>query len=165
MKKCIFFISCLIAITGYGKAQSNSQLLATGNIPPRSYAGGINNISVKAMRHFLKTNPHAAQVNWMVDNGYIAKYQDELDHPCRSVYNSNGFYQYTIKQYGEASMNREVRRLVKSSYFDYTITLVEEILVPVQPVIYIVHLEDAGTLKNLRVSEGFVETIEEYHKL
>lgn len=55
-------------------------------------------------------------------------------------------------------------RLPKSQYYDYTITLVEEIEQPSKPLVYIVHMEDATTLKNIRVSERDMEVIEDCKK-
>ncbi len=54
--------------------------------------------------------------------------------------------------------------LVKSQYYDYTITLVEEIEVPMKPLVYVVHMEDSATLKNVRVSDREMEVLEEYKK-
>jgi hypothetical protein len=61
-------------------------------------------------------------------------------------------------------MPRDVRAMVKSQYYDYTITLVEEIIEPFKPLVYVVHLEDVETLKNIRVSEREMEVMDEYKK-
>ncbi len=53
---------------------------------------------------------------------------------------------------------------LKSQYYDYTITLVEEIETPMKPLVYVVHMEDSTTLKNVRVSEKEMEVLEEYKK-
>jgi hypothetical protein len=164
MKNCIVIITCLLIAAGRLHAQQGNQLIA-GKMPSLSLTNSTNSVHVKAMRDFLKRNEAAEHVEWMqVDNGYVVKYHDQNDLPCRSVYNSKGCYRYTIKQYGEDRMNEEVRRQVKSMYYDYTITLVEEVELPLKPVIYIVHLENSNTLKNLRVSDGYIEVIEDYRK-
>jgi hypothetical protein len=61
-------------------------------------------------------------------------------------------------------MPREIRGIVKSQYYDYTITLVEQIEETHKPLVYVVHLEDAATLMNVRVSEREMEVMEEYVK-
>jgi hypothetical protein len=61
-------------------------------------------------------------------------------------------------------MPRDVRGMVKSEYYDYTITVVEEIEERMKPLVYVVHLEDSTTLKNIRVCERDMEVIEEYKK-
>jgi hypothetical protein len=54
--------------------------------------------------------------------------------------------------------------MIKSQYYDYKITLVEEIVQTLKPLVYVVHMEDATSLKNIRVSEREMEVIEEYKK-
>ena len=126
----------------------------------------INKIHVKAVRDFLKRDKTAANADWMVvENGFVVKYTDKNNSRCRTVYNSRGEFSYTVRQYNESNMLRDVRALVKSQYYDYTITLVEEIEQQSKPLVYIVHLEDATTLKNIRVSERDIEVVEEYKKV
>jgi hypothetical protein len=54
--------------------------------------------------------------------------------------------------------------MIKSQYYDYKITLVEEIVQTLKPLVYVVHMEDATTLKNIRVSDREMEVVEEYKK-
>lgn len=125
----------------------------------------INKIHVKAMRDFIKRNKTAANANWMVvENGFVVKYTDKKNSRCRTVYNCKGEFSYTVRQYFENTLQRDVRAMIKSQYYDYTITLVEEIEQSLKPLIYVVHMEDATTLKNIRVSEREMEVIEEYTK-
>jgi hypothetical protein len=125
----------------------------------------INNIHVKAVRDFLKRDKTAANAEWMtVETGFVVKFTDKNNSHCRSVYNSRGQFVYTVKQYHENNLPRDVRGMIKSQYYDYTITLVEEITERLKPLVYVVHLEDANTLKNIRVSEREMEVLEEYRK-
>ena len=125
----------------------------------------VSKIHVKAMRDFLKRDKPAANAEWMiVETGFVVKYTDKNNSHCRSVYNNSGQFAYTIKQYNESNMPRDVRGMVKSQYYDYTITLVEEIITPAKPLVYVVHLEDACTWKNIRVSEREMEVMDEYNK-
>jgi Ni/Co efflux regulator RcnB len=153
-------------IAGPVTAQQASRPLLTDNMQSlQTNTRYINKIHVKAMRDFLKRDKTAANADWMiVENGFVVKYTDKNNSRCRSVYNCRGEFSYTVKQYYESNMLRDVRALVKSHYYDYTITLVEEIEQPLKPVVYVVHMEDATTLKNIRVSERDIEVIEEYKK-
>lgn len=165
MKNCIVIIACLLIAATANKvtAQQACDALVAGQIPSLSLTGGFNRIQTKVMRDFLNRNEAATNVEWMPeDKACVVKYRDAGNLFCRTVYNSRGHYVYTIKQYGEDKMDAEVRGLVKSRYYDYTITLVEEVQMPSKPVVYIVHVQDAHTLKNIRVSEGYVEVIEDY---
>jgi hypothetical protein len=125
----------------------------------------INKIHVKAMRDFLKRNETAADADWMVvESGFVVKYTDKNNSHCRTVYNCRGDFSYTIKQYFENNLLREVRAMIKSQYYDYKITLVEEIVQTLKPLVYVVHMEDATTLKNIRISDREMEVVEEYKK-
>jgi hypothetical protein len=155
---------CLVA--GPVTAQQASRPLLTDKMQSmQTSTRFINKIHVKAMRDFLKRDETAADANWMVvENGFVVKYTDKNNSHCRTVYNSRGDFSYTIKQYFESNLLRDVRAMIKSQYYDYKITLVEEIVQTLKPLVYVVHMEDAATLKNIRVSDREIEVIEEYKK-
>ena len=125
----------------------------------------INKVHVRAMRDFLKRDNNAANADWnVVEGGYVVKYTGKNNSRCKTVYNCRGEFVYTIRHYYENVMPRNVRGMIKSEYYDYNITLVDEIEQRMKPLVYIVHLEDSTTLKNVRVSERDMEVIEEYKK-
>lgn len=125
----------------------------------------INKVHVRAMRDFLKRENNAVNADWnVVENGYVVKYTGKNNSKCKTAYNCRGEFVYTIRQYYENVMPRDVRGMVKSEYYDYTITLVNEIEERMKPLVYIVHLEDSTTLKNVRVCERDMEVLEEYKK-
>lgn len=125
----------------------------------------INKVHVKAMRDFLKRDNNAVNADWnVVESGYVVKYTGKNNSKCKTVYNCRGEFVYTIRQYYENVMPREVRGIVKSEYYDYTITLVDEIEERMKPLVYIVHLEDSTTLKNIQVCEREMEVLEKYNK-
>jgi hypothetical protein len=157
-------VGCLVA--GPVTAQQASRPILTDNMQSlHTNNRYINKIHVKAVRDFLKRDKTAADADWMVvENGFVVKYTGKNNSRCRTVYNSQGNFSYTIRQYYESNMLRDIRAMIKSQYYDYTITLVEEIEQPLKPLVYVVHMEDATTLKNIRVSEREMEVIEEYKK-
>jgi hypothetical protein len=168
MKNVIVTVACVAVISAAGpvSAQPANGSLIIDNMQSLHISSGIpNSVHIKAMRDFLKRNKTAVNAEWMpISHGYEAIYTDRTGSKCRTVYNSKGGFVYTIKQYSEDQLSREVRGWVKSRYYDYTITLVEEIEQPGTPVTYVVHLQDATTLKNVRVCEGEVEVMEEYKR-
>jgi hypothetical protein len=147
-------------------AQQASRPILTDNMQSlHTNTRYINKIHVKAVRDFLKRDKTASDAEWMVvENGFVVKYTGKNNSRCRTVYNSQGNFLYTIRQYNEGNMLPDVRAIVKSQYYDYTITLVEEIEQPLRPLVYVVHMEDATTLKNIRVSEREIEVVSEYKK-
>jgi len=158
-------ITSLLVVAQLRAQQANRPALTDNLQSMQMNALPVSKIHVKAMRDFLKRDKPAANAEWMiVETGFVVKYTDKNNSRCRSVYNNRGQFAYTIKQYYESNMPRDVRGMVKSQYYDYSITLVEEIIEPLKPLVYVVHLEDANTLKNIRVCEREMEVMEAYNK-
>lgn len=153
-------------ITGSATAQQVNRPLATEGMQSlQMNTRNISRVHTRAMRDFLKRDKTAANVDWMiVETGYVAKYTDENNSNCRTVYNNRGDFVYTVRQYHENNMPPDIRHIVKSKYYDYTITLVEQIEENRWPLVYVVHLEDATTLKNVRVCDREMEVMSEYIK-
>jgi hypothetical protein len=166
MKNVILTSIAVVLFCGAVAAQQASRPVITDNLQSLHMSSlPINKVHVRAMRDFLKRDKEAANADWMlVETGYVVKYTDKSNRRCRTVYNSRGEFAYTIRQYYENIMPRDVRGMVKSQYYDYAITLVEEIEERMRPLVYVVHLEDATTLKNVRVCEREMEVLEEYNK-
>jgi hypothetical protein len=136
----------------------NVKILHPGN-------GYLNNIHMRAIRDFVCRYEKATDVAWFtVPNGFIVRFVTDSMY-SRSAYKKNGIWVYTIKQYAEEKMAKTIRHLVKSTYYDYSITLVEQVELPDEPVKYIVHLQDAVSWKNVLVSEGQLDLIEDRKKL
>jgi hypothetical protein len=165
MKNFLLTACCTVMIiAGKASAQQASYSI-TDNMKWLQISGGYpNNINIRAVRDFLKKNKTAIDAEWrVIDNGFVVKYSCG-NKSCRTVYNKKGDFIYTIRQYNEAQMPRDVRTVIKSRYFDYTITLVEEIDRPSKPIAYVVHLQDATTLMNVQVCEGEIEVVGDYTK-
>lgn len=168
MKKFLFTTFCTVLVSVSSvRAQeaNNNNRMITENIKWMQMNGGYpNNINIRAVRDFVKRNKSVTDAAWaVIDDGFVVKYSGNQRH-CRTVYSKSGNFLYTIRQFDEAQMPRDVRRIVKSRYFDYTITLVEEIERPFKPLAYYIHMEDATTIVNVQVSDGEIETVEDYIK-
>jgi hypothetical protein len=166
MKNVMLTCIALVLVAAPVTAQQANRPVLTDNMQSMQMnALPLSKIHVKAMRDFLKRDKPAVNAEWMiVETGFVVKYSDKNNSHCKSVYNCRGQFSYTIKQYSESKMPHDVRAIVKSQYYDYTITLVEEITEPLKPLVYVVHMEDASTLKNIRVSEREMDVIAEYKK-
>lgn len=167
MKK-LLIATCLMFLGAAGPttAQQASRPMLPDNMNSlHMNSRNINRVPIKVMRDFLKRDQSATNADWMeVETGFVVKYTDKRNNHCRTVYNSRGAYVYTIKQYGENNLSRPVRGIVKSQYYDYTITLVEEIHQPMKPIVYLVHLEDDYGFKHVQISDGEMEVTKEYKK-
>jgi len=140
---------------------------AVSGIPGKIVTTGnyLNEINTHATRDFIQRFNNPANVEWTkCGKGYIVTCTLAAIR-SRVAYNAGGNWVYTIKYLTESQMPREVRALVKSSYYDYTITQVEEIVqqINTDPV-YLVHMKDDHTWKNVLVGNGEMVVMEEYDK-
>ena len=120
-------------------------------------------ISYRTLKNFKKqfTNTDAAW--YEIDDAYIAKFSDNSAETMVG-YGKRGTWLYTIKRYGEKSLPKEVRAQVKSIYYDYTISHIDEVHLPKQESsIYIIQLRDNNNFKTLSVCDREMEVIREYH--
>lgn len=123
-------------------------------------AASASTINLKALKDFQKSFKSATNASWYAasDGGFIASFK-ENDVQNSVAYDKKGNWVYNIKRYAEKDLPKDVRAEVKSTYYDFNITHVEEVLINDQT-IYIVHMEDATQMKTLRVSDGEMQEIE-----
>jgi hypothetical protein len=166
MKKALLILLVLMQGMLMDAMSQTSKPIVSDNVKVLNPGSGyLNSVNTRAIRDFLCKYEKATDVIWYkVDKGFIVRFV--LDSVSgRAAYKSNGTWVYTIKQYQEAEMPKQVRALVKSTYYDYNITLVEEIEQPNELVKYLVHLQDDVSWKNVVVSNGQMELIEDKKKL
>src|SRR4051812_30712469 len=91
------------------------------------HAIGVEPAAVKASRDFLEGVGDTKNEQWFKGvTGYEAEY---MDGPVKSLYwyDKKGHFVYSVKTYDERSMAEDVRRQVRSTYFDYRIGWVKEV--------------------------------------
>lgn len=127
-------------------------------------SGYLNHLSIRAARDFGERYAKAEKAKWFeAKGGYMVTFLlDSIS--CRAAYEQRGNWLYTIKTYEEEKMPRPVRHLVKSTYYDYSITVTEELIRPGEPVVYIVHMQDAQHWLNVQVSNGEMAVMQQYRK-
>jgi len=126
----------------------------------------INNLNVSAVRDFVKrfNDPDNARWYKMKDGSLLVKF-DLPGRAFRVIYDVRGSWIYSIQTYHEKQMLRDVRAIVKSTYYDYSITQVEEINhVEGAGIVYIVHLADDTSYKTVRVCNGEMDELETLYK-
>ena len=82
----------------------------------------------------------------------------------RNFFTQKGSWIGGIQTYGEDKLPREVRAVIKPVYYDYAITLVEEVSLPNQQPVYIVHVEDKDSIKNIAVQNGEMRVLDAFEK-
>jgi len=181
MKKIFFVLmtGCLPALAGLSEANAQSQINSgiqrpqknvaeseNAITPLKDYGIDVETINPKALRDFAKNYKNAIDESW-------GKNKDEFtvrfisDGVSNIVYYSTkGMWLGNVKSYSEDRLPRDIRGVVKSVYYDYSITYVSEVEtidshgIPT----YIIHLEDKNNIKLIRIREGEMETFKEYIK-
>lgn len=166
MKRRLFIMLLIVLAAAAKSFSQQSKPIVPDNVkllnPGKGY---LNSINIRAIRDFVSRQENATDVAWFkVKDGFVVRFVSDSIY-ARSAYRPNGVWVYTIRQYEEKKMLKEVRHAVKSVYYDYSITLVEQIETPDEPVKYLVHLQDAKSWKNVLVSNGQLDLIEDRKKL
>src|SRR5882724_7005622 len=82
----------------------------------------INNINVSAVRDFVGRYKDPANARWykLQDGSLIVKFE-KPDIAWRVAYTPGGTWIYSIQTYNEKKMAKDIRGIVKSVYYDYSI--------------------------------------------
>jgi len=163
-----------ICHTGYSQKSSSAIVYNTNEFDPSSAtsinaeASGVSTdvVSAKALKDFNKSFAGASAVKWFIVNaGFTTKFnQNGIQY--RVDYDKKGNWTGTMKSYDEKKLPHEVRATVKSVYYDYSINWVKEITVPNYPntIVYMIHIDDEKSFKNLQVIDGEIIVLEAYDK-
>ncbi len=159
------FLSCY-AISCYAQSSNTIYNIEDGILTGSKNSKEIRHVNMDAVRDFMKRFPLATDVKWkQVDDEYNATFHVDSNETM-VAYKKNGKWIYTINRYNDAKLlPEEVRVLLKKTYYDYTISHIDEINLAQQPnTIYLVLIEDDKTFKTVRVCDGEMEEIHELVK-
>ena len=167
MKKSLFIIAGLLPAMLAATltfAQGNSVAPSFDASKSLAPSPAISTAHFRAMKDFNKNYKTAANAQWrQISDGFIADFT--LDGiKTRSAYSKKGNWVYTIKYYGEKDLPKDVRKLVKSTYFDFSIIQVEEVQVT-ENLAYLVHIQDGKDWKIIRVVDGEMDVYKEGQNL
>jgi hypothetical protein len=124
---------------------------------------GVDKAAVRANRDFWQRAGEQKDEKWYKDSkGYVAEYEAG-PVKARYVYSKKGDWAYSILTYGEKQLPEEVRRQVRSNYYDYHITWVKEVNEE-DAVVYVVHLEDEASWKDVAVQDGEMRVLKAMYK-
>src|ERR1700735_1488510 len=119
---------------------------------------GVDKAAVRATRDFWQRAGEQKEEQWYkFSQGYVAEYAAG-QVKARFVYNQKGDWVYSILTYGQKGLPEEVRKLVRSEYYDYEITWVKEVNEE-DAVVYVVHLEDEASWKEVAVQDGEIRVL------
>jgi hypothetical protein len=123
----------------------------------------MSEINIRAVREFTKMYNQARDIQWYKDKNELTVHFTEKGIKCRADYSRNGDWLFTMRSYSEDHLPKEVRTVVKKEYFDFSITWINEIVTEKQT-IYVLHMQDKDSWKNVRVCDGEMSVIEERSK-
>ncbi len=167
MKKIFSTLAILVIITAsknvnaqqndaiaFNKPGIQSTLLLSTESSPKVDAADVN---TKAVKDFNRSFKNISGEQWYkVSDGFIASFK-ENETETKVAYDQKGRWHCTVRTFGENQLPSDVRDLVKSRYYDFKILVVYEI--KHDNTVYILKMEDASTLKTLRVADGEIEII------
>jgi hypothetical protein len=166
------FISALVAVSGCysqrstGMVQSQAFEVVSSQVTKMSpgIELPINEIKGRAVRSFQRNFKNAIGVKWYrCSIGYCASMANADETRSFAYYDQDGTFEYSIRYYKEDKLPREVRHLVKSRFYDYSIYQVSEVTRN-RKIAYIVKLEDKTHWKTIKVIGDAIETIDELSK-
>jgi hypothetical protein len=155
-----------IAYTDSKNSNSTARNIASLENPAHVgvYVPDAKDVNTKAVKDFQARFQNVSSTQWFSDqNGYLSYFMLN-GFTARASYDLNGHWQYSLVCYNEDKLPRDIRAIVKSTYYDMSITVVEEIQVPAN-MFYIMHLEDKANIKIIKVSQqGEMESIDDLKK-
>lgn len=158
MKKNLIALAVAGVAILTGTSKTNAQMVSSGSSSEyqKELTGDQNNISPRAIRAFAKTYGDANDESWrQIKDGFSARFNSN-GIKNTILYDKKGNWTGSIKSYDEDQMLREIRHIVKSTYYDYKIVYAQEIeTLDSQGVpTYLVFLEDKTNIKVVRIFKG-----------
>ena len=121
-------------------------------------------VNSKAAKDFVRSYKNVSDEKWFEVPGVLLARFARYGIDYRIDYDKKGHWLHTIRTYDENELPGAIRHIVKSTYYDYNIAVVQEIEEPKDNFTYIVHLEGKTKLINLRVFDGEMEEWQKFQK-
>ncbi len=124
----------------------------------------LSGINTRAMKDFKNSFKSSSEEKWYrtVEGGFVVKFiLNGIKN--RADYDKKGNWIATTRYYTEKELPKDVRAQVKSVYYDFAITTVEEITFP-EHLVYIIHMQDDTKWMNVRICDGEMDIMKEYLK-
>ena len=165
------YLLLVLCITANGQLastnmQSPGDIPSFGNFISKNSSGSVdrNSVNSKVVKNFVKSYKEVSDEKWFeLQGGYVAMFSfDNIDYQV--AYDKKGNWLRTIRSYSESKLSEDMRHIVKSSYYDYDIALVQEIDKPADAVTYIIKLTGKTELINLRICDGEMQVLQRFNK-
>jgi len=122
------------------------------------------NLNGRAVRDFARTYKNVSGEVWTNSpSGYAVTFTlHDIEYTV--FYDQAGYRLYTMRNFHKAKFPAEVKHIVKKTYYDYDITLVQEISNDLGESAYVIHLEGKTQWVTARVANGQVDEFERFNK-
>ncbi|HXO75713.1 MAG TPA: hypothetical protein VN824_10770 [Puia sp.] len=160
MNKIIVLLLAAVfsAISNSADAQTSDKAVLLN-----TYAIGADRAAVKATRDlWARVGDKKNEAWYKLPKGYLATYKDD-GVESRHIYDQRGIWMYSMMTFQEDHLPAEVRKEVKSNYYDYSIGWVKEVKEGEDDV-YIVHVENKKEWKDLSVRDGEIRVVRAFCK-
>lgn len=124
----------------------------------------LSTVNTRAMKDFKRSFKSSSDEKWYrsIEGGFLVKFVlNGIKN--RADYDKKGNWIASTRYYTEKELPKDVRAQVKSVYYDFTITTVEEITFP-EHLVYIIHMQDDTKWMNVRICDGEMDIMKEYLK-
>jgi hypothetical protein len=175
MKKNLLLIMAVSVATILMPGSANAQIAMNNSSNINTGFGYENNADIKSisaadvnfhvLRDFQKRFAAITNATWDErDKVYIARFSTDSIQTMVG-YGKHGNWLYTIQRYDEKELPADVRAIVKSIYYDYTFSHIDEVNVPQEEnTIYVLLLRNNKDYKQVRVCNYEMEVVKEYHE-
>lgn len=116
-----------------------------------TFVPDAKSIHTRAIKDFETRFNNVADARWYSDGNGFVSYFVRDGYGSRAFYDKKGRWQYSLIFYGEDKLPKDIRTMVKSTYFDMAITLVEEVHTN-DGKGYVIYLEDKSNIKLVKVN-------------
>lgn len=123
----------------------------------------LNNVDAKALRHFTTSYENASEIRWAKLPGGFRVHFVNAGIDTRIYYTKNGAPEATVRYYFEKDIPLEVRHIIKTTFYDFSIFCVTEITTAGKTA-YLVKIEDRTCWKTVKVVDKEMEITEDYSK-
>jgi hypothetical protein len=166
MKKFLF-TTCvvLVILSGCAYPRQTNNALATGKlkaVPKKNQY--LNDIHIRAVRDFATRFDSVDNATWHVSGRHFIAVFTCDSTQVRAVYDNLGHLQYIMKYYYEPKLKKDIRAIVKSTYYDYKIFIIQEIQKPDDQPVYVVNLQGETDWIKAKVYAGSMEVLEQFKK-
>jgi hypothetical protein len=158
------FLLVLMSFQSYGQILRANFDSAEPEGKPKLNKVYTNDISSRARTDFATKYKDVSGEKWTItDEGYNVSFKiGEIKYSVR--YDKKGYRLFTLRSYGEKQLPKNIRTLVRSTYFDYNIKWIEEIEKTLSPLVYVVLVEGDTEWIRLRIQDGEMIVMEKLDK-